>query len=135
MGVINVRREPNEGGDGEVVSPAHPFPVSIEDARAVTRAAPYSPVGYESLTIAATALSLAATSLNARSFVGRLETAQVRMRSDGTAPTTTEGELLEIGDIVILSAFEIEHMQFIRTGGTSGVLRGHFYDTEAATFS
>ena len=69
---------------------------------------------------------------SARSFKGRLETASLRARGDGTAPTATEGELIEIGDDVILDKHQIMTTNFIRTGSTSGVLRGHFYNVEAS---
>lgn len=87
----------------------------------------YNVVAYESLTIAGTAVSLT-IGANRRSFIGTLETAQIRFRGDGTAPTASEGKLMEIGDQIILDDSEITNMQFIRTGGTSGVLKGHYYD-------
>jgi len=95
----------------------------------------YRVLGYETLTIAASALTLVGGVTGARSFVGRLETAQVRARGDGTAPTTSEGVLMEIGDVVVLSESEIANTQFIRTGSTSGVLKGEFYTIEATAFA
>lgn len=92
-------------------------------------------LGYETLTIAATALSLVTVPTGARSFVGTLETAQVRYRSDGTAPTSTTGEILDAGSRIVLSEHEIRKMQFIRTGGTSAVLNGHYYTQEASIFT
>ena len=98
-------------------------------------------VDYTSATIAATAgtlLGLADANMvttkpsMAKCFVGYLETASVRARGDGTAPTASEGELINAGDIVGLDESEIGLMNFIRTGGTSGVLKGHFYDAELA---
>ena len=64
-----------------------------------------------------------------RSFIGTLATAQVRARGDGTAPTSSEGEVINPGEVVYLSESELQQMQFIRTGGTSGVLKGHIYNT------
>jgi hypothetical protein len=96
--------------------------------------ADYNVVGYETLTIAASAVTLSAAT-TAKSFVGRLETGQVRGRGDGTAPTSSEGTLIEIGDIVVLSSSEIDRTQFIRTGSTSGVLKGHFYSVAPTAFS
>ena len=75
------------------------------------------------LTIDATARSL--TYGTNRHCRGRLETASVRLRYDGTAPTATEGELIEPGDIVTISGADLANAQFIRTGGTSGVLPYH----------
>lgn len=94
----------------------------------------YNVVGYETLTIAGTAIALTGSVTTAKSFVGRLETAQVRARGDGTDPTSSEGPLVEIGDQVILSESEIARTKFIRTGGTSGVLKGEFYSVEASVF-
>ncbi len=94
---------------------------------------------YSTLTIAATAVNV----LNdgtaggtkpalAKSFIGTLESGQVRARGDGTAPTSTEGVLIEIGDTVILSESELGTMRFIRTGSVSGVLKGHYTSAEAS---
>jgi hypothetical protein len=94
---------------------------------------PYNVVGYETLTIADSAAKLTAVTAG-KSFVGRLETAQVRARGDGTDPTSSEGVLIEVGDTVILSASEIDRTSFIRTGSTSGVLKGEFYSVEASVF-
>ena len=88
----------------------------------------YNVVAYESLVIAGTAVALTADSSHRVSFVGRLETAQVRYRGDGTAPTVSEGKLMEVGDIIVLSQSEIVRTQFIRTSDTSGVLKGEYYD-------
>jgi len=93
-------------------------------------AANYNVGAYESLTIAGTAVALTADSSHRKSFVGILETAQVRYRGDGTAPTASEGKLMEIGDQITLSQSEIVNTKFIRTSGTSGVLKGEFYDAD-----
>ncbi len=94
----------------------------------------YSAVGYESLSITGTAGGLTAGVAGSLSFVGILETAQIRVRSDGTAATASEGELVEVGDKVVLSESEIGKASFIRTGGTSGTLKGHYYTVEAEAF-
>lgn len=91
----------------------------------------YSAVGYETLTVSDTAGSLVGAT-TARSFVGYLETAQIRMRGDGTAPTSSEGVIVDVADKIILSESEIGRMQFIRTGSTSGVIKGHFMSVEAS---
>ena len=97
-------------------------------------------IDYTSATIAATSGTILAladggmpTTLpyRALSFKGKLETGQVRARGDGTAATSTEGEVVDIGDTIFLSQTEIGVVQFIRTGGTSGVIKGHFYDVPA----
>ena len=98
-----------------------------------------APVDYTSATIAGTAgtiLGLADSGfpttlpVAAKCFVGRVETAPIRARGDGTAPTTTEGELYHPGDPVLLSETEIGGKQFIRTTSTSGIIKGHFYNVE-----
>jgi hypothetical protein len=72
----------------------------------------------------------------AKSYVGILETAAIRTRGDGTTPTTTEGTLVNPGQIMALSESEFDGiLEFIRTGGTSGVLKGHFYDVAADVVS
>lgn len=93
------------------------------------------PAGYETLTIAASALTLASVPSGlAKSFIGTLETGQVRYRGDGSAPTASEGQLLEVGDSIVMSEGEFASMQFIRTGSTSGVLKGHYYTVEPDIF-
>ena len=54
----------------------------------------------------------------------RLESAQVRFTLDGsTAPTTTVGRLLEVGEVLELeSKEEIANFAAIRTGAVSGSL-------------
>ena len=99
------------------------------------------PVDYSSITIADTAgtiLTLADSGspstlpVGAQSFKGILETGAVRVRMDGTAPTDSEGELAAVGAEVILDASLIANAQFIRDTGTSGVLKGHYYNVEAS---
>ena len=67
---------------------------------------------------------------SAWSFVGSLETAAVRYRDDGTSPTASEGVLINPGARIALSRSEMGKGQFIRTGSTSAVLKGHFYDAD-----
>ena len=95
----------------------------------------YRAVGYESLTVSDTAGGLTGGVTGTQSFVGRLETAQIRYRTDGTDPTSGEGVLMNVGDQIVLSYSEIKAASFIRTGDTSGVLKGHFYNIEATVFS
>ena len=94
----------------------------------------YRTLGYETLSITNTAGSLTAGVTGAKSFVGRLETAQVRFRNDGTVPTSSEGVLLEVGDQIVLSESDFD-TSFIRTGGTSGTLKGHYFNIRASVFS
>ena len=66
----------------------------------------------------------------ARSFVGTIESAAVRARGDGTAPTGNEGQLIGSGAIVYLGESEFSSMEFIRDASTDAELRGHFYNVE-----
>ena len=66
----------------------------------------------------------------ARSFVGTIESAAVRARGDGTAPTTSEGQLIGQGGIIYLGESEFNSMEFFREDSTDAELRGHFYNVE-----
>lgn len=87
-------------------------------------------VTFESLTVAATAVGITSTTINPAGqpqmlkCSARLETAQVRFRYDGTAPTAAEGTLLEVGEIMDINDPQTATaIKFIRTGATSGVLK------------
>lgn len=85
--------------------------------------------GFETLTVAATAVGCTQSlaSLGDRAHFGPLETAQVRWRDDGTAPTASVGKLLEIGQSFEYQG-DLSKIKFIRTGGTSGALPVTYYD-------
>ena len=68
--------------------------------------------------------------VGARSFVGVIESANVRARGDGTAPTASEGQLISSGDTIYLGESEFSSMEFIRQASTDVELRGHFYYVE-----
>ena len=63
-------------------------------------------------------------------FVGTVETAAIRSRGDGTAASASEGQLISAGDVIYLTESELEKTTFIADTGTSGFIRGHFYDVE-----
>lgn len=96
---------------------------------AVVRAA-VDYTAFEQITVANSAIGLTSATIvqgsghvQANTATCRLETAQIRYRIDGTAPTTTVGTLLEIGDSVILRGTDVLlKFSAIRTGGSSGVL-------------
>ena len=92
-------------------------------------------LGYESLSVAASAVALTGGVTGAKSFVGTVETGAIRMRGDGTDPTTSEGQLFDTGSVIVLSESDIDSTKFIRDTGTSGVLKGHFYNADASTFA
>ncbi len=78
----------------------------------------------EVVTVADSAIGLtSATYLTATKAEMTLETAQIRVRKDGSDPSTTVGHLVEVGDqIVLYSASDIANFKAIRTGSTSGSL-------------
>lgn len=84
-----------------------------------------NPTAYESITVAGTAIGLtAATHLKAQHAIITVETAQVRVRFDGTAPTATEGHIVDVGDVIHLNTgSQMTKFKAIRTGTTSGVLK------------
>ena len=107
-------------------------PVLVLAASVVYSQGSSSAVSYESLTIADTAKVITSSTLSLvmayGSCVGRLETAQVRFRTDGTAPTTEEGLLLNVGDIITIRGLtNLVDFKAIRTGSTSGVLKLQCY--------
>lgn len=79
---------------------------------------------YEQLTVANTSIGITAATINSMAACSlRLETAQIRFRLDGTAPTSTVGTLLEIGDVLVINnIIDARAARFIRTGAVSGVL-------------
>jgi hypothetical protein len=89
-------------------------------------------VSYESITVAATAKAITAGTLTLvhanGSCSGRLETAQIRFRVDGTDPTSAEGVLMEIGEFITIRGLtNLLAFRAIRTGGSSGILKLHCY--------
>lgn len=81
---------------------------------------------FEALTVDNTSggVAIAAATLTGMSGCSaRLAAAEIRFRYDGTAPTTTVGALLQIGDTVYFgNLIQARAARFIRTGSTSGVL-------------
>ena len=94
-----------------------PLPVQLSGSKASE---------YEAITVDNTvggkACTTAKVGTSTKAFI-TVETAQIRFTIDGTAPTTTVGHLLNIGDILELdSAEDIAAFRAIRTGATSGVI-------------
>jgi hypothetical protein len=93
-------------------------------------------VGFETITVANTAIGGTLATFTPTSgalageanlaLFGPLETAQVRWRDDGTAPTSTVGHLLEVGQVLEYDG-DVGSISFIRTGGTSGALPVTYY--------
>ena len=85
---------------------------------------------YESITVANTSIGITTAITNPSGqpqqnrCLARLETASIRYRVDGTAPTSSEGILIEVGDTIEISGNTVARIiRFIRTGSTSGVLK------------
>lgn len=87
--------------------------------------------GYEQITVANTAIGFTATKIQAGGghpqatrALCRLETAEIRYRTDGGTPTSSVGILLEPGDVLDIAGDPAQIAQFlaIRTGSTSGSL-------------
>ena len=91
--------------------------------------------GYEALTVDSTSGGVGFTKTeidpvsglykgsSARTVFCRLETAQIRWTIDGTAPTSSVGTLLEVGETLTISnPGDIKNFRAIRTG-SSGSLR------------
>ena len=89
----------------------------------------YDSFAYEKITVADTAIALTAATYTpvgadkAQKAYITVETAQIRYRLEGT-PTTAEGHLLEIGDILqITGSDDIAGFKAIRTGATSASIK------------
>lgn len=87
------------------------------------------PFAHESVTVAAAATELTAgTYEDAIHAELTLETAQIRIWVDGTDPTTSEGHIVDINDVIVLdSSAKIIGFKAIRTGGVSGVLKASYF--------
>lgn len=96
----------------------------------------FQPYDYESVTVTDTATALTAAkykdagsiNTNAQRGAARVvitvETAQLRYRYDGTDPTSSEGHILNINDVLVLVGPDaMKNFRGIRTGGTSAVLK------------
>lgn len=87
--------------------------------------------GYESLTVTNAAegkgTTWAKTKIAYKAFI-TAETAEMRFRFDGTAPSSTEGHLIDDGDILELYGnANIVNFLAIRTGNDNGVLKITYY--------
>ena len=87
------------------------------------------PFDFESITVADSSIGLtSAKHLLAQSVEMTLETAQIRVRFDGTAPTASEGHIVDVGSVIHLNeASQLSRFNAIRTGATSGVLKVTYF--------
>lgn len=88
-----------------------------------------APGAFEQLTVAGTAGGFSATTITpsgkpvSQYCVGYVETADIRYRTDGTAPTASVGMLVPYGSkIEIAGQDAIRLFSAIRTGSTSAVI-------------
>ncbi|MBC2746199.1 MAG: hypothetical protein HF975_04185 [ANME-2 cluster archaeon] len=81
--------------------------------------------GYESITVTDSAIGLTPAEYGDATIAQMtLETGQIRVRKDGTNPTSSEGHPVQIGDqINLYNAADIAAFKAIRTGSVSGVLK------------
>jgi len=86
---------------------------------------------YQDLTVADSSVGVDNTKTlatpHARQIEVFVEDAQIRYRKDGTAPTSSVGEILNPFDRLTLNSLnDIDNFRAIRTGSTSATLRVHF---------
>ncbi len=89
---------------------------------------------YEQLTVADTAIGITAAVRNPPGLPAQthcqasLEVASIRFRDDTVDPTASVGELVHVGEtLLIASNDQARVIRFIRTGSTSGVLNVRCY--------
>lgn len=96
----------------------------------------FRPVDYEAKSITDTAQTLTTTkyytaasnAILADYALCFLEGAQIRVRYDGTNPTSAVGTPIEVGQSFSLEGFDqLSKFRAIRTGGTSGTLHVNYF--------
>ena len=109
-------------GKDELVDNSNPLPVEV-----IKSVVPNTEITYRdfaTVTVSTLALHLVIGSRNGNTqALITNETAALRFRLDGVAPTTTVGHLLAAGDQLTISlAITLDRVMFIRDGGVDGVL-------------
>lgn len=93
------------------------------------------PFAYEAITVSNTAIGFTAATIRPSAASAQTalratvtaETAQMRYRIDGSNPTSSEGHLLEISDVLVLDGpVALLNFRAIRTGATDGTLRATY---------
>ena len=93
----------------------------------MSRLTPSVSQAFESITVSTTAVSLTAATVAARSAaLITVESAAVRFRLDGTAPTATVGHVLLPDDGLELEGGELSKAQFISRDGSTATLRASY---------
>lgn len=92
------------------------------------------PTGREGpTTISSAVVTLTKPTAKTTSCVILVETAPIRYTMDGTAPTTTVGQLVNVGDRIYLhSPAEIAGFKCIRATGSDGAINVEYWQEVAA---
>lgn len=109
-------------GSDELVDDSNPLPVKVLESVVPNTGITYR--DFETITVSTLALHLVIGSRNGNTqALITNETAALRFRLDGVAPTATVGHLLAAGDQLTISlAITLDRVMFIRDGGVDGVL-------------
>jgi hypothetical protein len=85
-------------------------------------------LGYESVAVSTTAIGLTASTYGSADVaIITVEDANVRFRTDGTAPTTSEGHIAYVGDVITLrSQGDIANFSAIRDDAVDAALKVSF---------
>lgn len=95
----------------------------------------FSAFAYESVTVDNTTGGVRFTKLThtpaagnpAKRAIVTVETAQIRYKIDGGAPTSSEGHILNVNDVLSINGQgNINNFRAIRVGSTSGVIKCTF---------
>ena len=80
---------------------------------------------YESVTVSTTGIGITSTLTDNQENYALVtcETASVRFRLDGTAPTSSVGHVLDPGDALVLEGDEVRNFLAIRKDGADATLR------------
>ena len=85
--------------------------------------------GYESLPVSDTAKALTPSKYNTSVHTATVafitvEDAQIRFRYDGTDPTSSEGHIADVGDVIKIEGYNnIANFKAIRTGSSDATIR------------
>lgn len=92
----------------------------------------YSPSGFQTLSVGATAVGFTLpSSPTCRAVLLTLETAQIRMRLDGTDPTAAVGHLVQINDAFEITNIDaINQAMFIAVSATASLTITYFGGSE-----
>lgn len=89
-------------------------------------------IGYESLTVsnAAVGCTTPQSGMTPMAALLTVETNSIRYRTDGTAPTTSEGHLVAAGGVIELyGRGEVKNFKAIRTASPDAVVKATYYSS------